>query len=81
MDSRFRGNDDRGSEWRSGPACTSLPAAGTARCTWGVTFDLPGRVHQHRESLIKGFTSRYGVSRFVYYEGFDDMITTITREK
>ncbi|ABQ68789.1 endonuclease [Rhizorhabdus wittichii DC-6] len=47
----------------------------------GVTSDLPGRVHQHRESLIKGFTSRYGVSRLVHYEGFDDMITAITREK
>ena len=47
----------------------------------GATSDLSGRVHQHRESLIKGFTSRYGVSRLVYYEGFDDMITAITREK
>jgi len=47
----------------------------------GVTSDLPGRVYQHRESLIKGFTSRYGVSRLVHYELFGDMITAIEREK
>ena len=47
----------------------------------GVTSDLLGRVHQHRESLIKGFTSRYGVSRLVHYELFNDMISAITREK
>ena len=27
----------------------------------GVTSNLFGRIHQHREGLIKGFTSRYGV--------------------
>lgn len=47
----------------------------------GVTSDLPGRVYQRRESLIKGFTSRYGVSRLVHYELFGDMITAIEREK
>jgi len=47
----------------------------------GVTSDLIARVHQHRESLIKGFSSRYGVTRLVYYECFDDMVSAITREK
>ena len=47
----------------------------------GVTSDLPGRVHQHREGLIKGFTSRYGVTRLVHFELFGDMITAIAREK
>lgn len=47
----------------------------------GVTSDLIARVHQHRESLIKGFSSRYGISRLVYYGCFDDMISAITREK
>ena len=47
----------------------------------GVTTNLLARIHQHRESLIKGFTSRYGVSRLVHYEFFDDMIAAITREK
>ena len=47
----------------------------------GVTSDLPGRVYQHREGLIKGFTSRYGVTRLVHFELFGDMITAIAREK
>jgi putative endonuclease len=28
----------------------------------GVTSTLPGRLHQHRAGLIKGFPSRYGVT-------------------
>ena len=47
----------------------------------GVTSDLLARIHQHRESLIKGFTSSYGVTRLVHFERFDDMISAITREK
>ena len=47
----------------------------------GVTSDLLGRVHQHRESLIKGFASRYGVSRLVHFELFGDMLSAIDREK
>ena len=47
----------------------------------GVTSDLIARLHQHREGLIEGFTSRYGVSRLVYFEMSDDMPTAIAREK
>lgn len=47
----------------------------------GVTSDLMGRLHQHRESLIKGFTSRYGVTRLVHFELFGDMISAIASEK
>jgi putative endonuclease len=47
----------------------------------GVTSDLAGRFHQHRESLIKGFASRYGVNRLVHFEMFDDMVNAIAREK
>lgn len=31
----------------------------------GVTADLARRAYEHRESLIDGFTSRYGVKRLV----------------
>jgi len=47
----------------------------------GVTSNLPVRVHQHRQGLIKGFTSSYGVTRLVRYESFDDMTSAIMREK
>ena len=47
----------------------------------GVTSDLLGRLHQHREGLIKGFTTRYGVHRLIHFEIFDDMRAAIAREK
>ena len=34
----------------------------------GVISNLIARLVQHREGLIKGFTSRYGVTRLVWYE-------------
>lgn len=47
----------------------------------GVTSDLVRRVWEHRNSLVDGFTNRYGVHRLVYYEVFDDMEQAIVREK
>ena len=34
----------------------------------GVTSNLLARLYQHREGLIPGFTSRYGVLRLVWFE-------------
>ncbi|HEU0042982.1 GIY-YIG nuclease family protein [Sphingomonas sp.] len=47
----------------------------------GVTSDPLGRWWQHREKQIKGFTSRYGVTRLVHVEFFGDMEHAILREK
>jgi putative endonuclease len=47
----------------------------------GVTGDLRARVHQHREKLLPGFTSRYNVSKLVYYEAGYDSSGAIAREK
>ena len=47
----------------------------------GVTSDLIGRLWQHRNNAIPGFTSRYGVYRLVYFEMYDDMDRAIAREK
>jgi putative endonuclease len=47
----------------------------------GVTRDLQKRVYQHRMKLVPGFTSRYNVSKLLYYEVFDDAYTAISREK
>jgi len=46
----------------------------------GVTNDLAGRVWEHREGLIPGFTKTYGVKMLVYYETFDDIHEAIHRE-
>ena len=36
----------------------------------GVTNDLVRRVDEHKRGLTPGFTSRYRVSRLVYFEAF-----------
>ena len=46
----------------------------------GVTNDLARRVYEHREGLVKGFTSRYGLKSIVYYEVFDSVSLAIQRE-
>jgi putative endonuclease len=47
----------------------------------GVTSNLLARLQQHREGTIKGFTSRYGVTRLVHFEMADTMEAAIGREK
>jgi putative endonuclease len=47
----------------------------------GVTSDLIGRLYQHRNRQVKGFTSRYGVYRLVRFEQFETMYDAISREK
>ncbi len=47
----------------------------------GVTNDLVRRIWEHRESVVEGFTQKYGVHRLVYFEQFDDMENAIRREK
>ena len=47
----------------------------------GVTFDLHGRMWQHREGIQPGFTRRYAIYRLVHFETYGDMVTAITREK
>ncbi len=46
----------------------------------GVTNNLMRRVYEHREGLIKGFTSRYGLKTIVHYEVFDSILSAIQRE-
>ena len=48
----------------------------------GVTADLPGRTIEHREKIHpKSFTSRYNVTKLVYYELFHSIEEAIEREK
>ena len=47
----------------------------------GVTNDLVRRVYQHKNKLIKGFTSKYSVDRLVWFETYDDITVAIEREK
>ena len=47
----------------------------------GVTSDLIGRTYIHRENLVPGFTSKYGVHRLVWFEQQGDAEYAIRREK
>ena len=47
----------------------------------GVTSDLYGRMAQHDQGLLEGFTQRYGVKQLVYFEFHESMEQAIRREK
>lgn len=47
----------------------------------GVTSDLPGRMYEHREGLLPGFTRQYGVKQLVWYENHSRIEDAIQREK
>ena len=47
----------------------------------GVTNDLARRVDEHKRGRNAGFTSRYRVTRLVYFEQFGDIRDAIAREK
>jgi putative endonuclease len=47
----------------------------------GMTNDLARRVWEHKEKQIKEFTSRYNITKLVYYEIFGTAYDAISREK
>ena len=48
---------------------------------YSVTSNLLRRVSEHKEKKIEGFTSRYNLTKLVYYEEYATMQEAITREK
>jgi putative endonuclease len=47
----------------------------------GVTNDLIRRVFEHRSKAVRGFSSRYNITKLVWFEIYDDPISAISREK
>ncbi|XVN41972.1 MAG: GIY-YIG nuclease family protein [Rickettsia endosymbiont of Argas persicus] len=47
----------------------------------GVTSNIIKRIWQHKQNIIKGFTSKYGIDKLVYFEQFNDVNPAINREK
>ena len=47
----------------------------------GVTNDLRRRLAEHKNKLIRGFTSRYNVTKLVYFEHMTNVLQAIAREK
>jgi len=47
----------------------------------GVTSDLGKRVANHRDKKGSKFTSKYNITKLVYYEGFNHIQDAIAAEK
>ena len=47
----------------------------------GVTNNLAKRAWDHKQKLVKGFTSKYNLNKLVYYEIFTNIVEAIAREK
>ena len=47
----------------------------------GITSKLFGRVFDHKNKIVPGFTSRYKFDMLVYYEEFGEVLEAIAREK
>ncbi len=47
----------------------------------GVTSNLLGRVWQHQNEVVKGFTEKYHLHKLVYFENFETIMQAIIREK
>lgn len=47
----------------------------------GVTSNLEQRMHQHKHHLLEGFTSKYEVTRLVWFVQGEDMVAAIELEK
>ena len=47
----------------------------------GITSNIIKRVYEHKNNIFKGFTSKYRVSKLVYFESFSTPNDAIVREK
>ena len=47
----------------------------------GVTNNLERRIFEHKNKLIKGFSSRYNLNKLIYFETFQSINEAIIREK
>jgi len=63
------------------PATYILASGRNGTLYIGVTSDLISRICQHREHVVEGFTSKYNVTRLVWYELHGTMEDAILREK
>ena len=64
-----------------GPTVYLLASSRNGTLYVGVTSDLMGRIHNHREGLLPGFTRDYGVRMLVWFEQHATMESAILREK
>ena len=63
------------------PHWTCIVASRSGTLYIGMTNNLYARVMPHKNGEVEGFSSKYGCSRLVYEDSFDEMIKAINREK
>ena len=81
----------RAKSWKSGAGMMGPPMekvfhvymlAGKSGVLYtGVTSNLVGRVYQHKQRKVPGFTQKYRVGRLVWFEVHGRAISAIEREK
>lgn len=47
----------------------------------GLTNELERRLGEHKNKILKGFTSRYNIDKLIYFEEFDTYEEAFTRER
>ena len=47
----------------------------------GVTTNLAKRIYEHKNKVIDGFSKRYNLTKLVYLEQTDSIVSAIEREK
>lgn len=47
----------------------------------GVTSNLPRRMQEHKNKTLLGFSSKYNLTKLVYFEQTENIISAIEREK
>lgn len=47
----------------------------------GVSGKLKGRVWEHKNKVVEGFTKKYNIDRLVYFEQSEDVWSALEREK
>ncbi len=47
----------------------------------GVTKDLKRRIYEHKNKLVEGFSSKYNLTKLVYYNETSDVKEAIAFEK
>jgi putative endonuclease len=47
----------------------------------GVTSEFNTRIRQHKNGTFEGFSKKYGCTKLLYYEWFQDIRNAIAREK
>jgi putative endonuclease len=72
---------EKGDSMTKHPCAYILASKRNGTLYTGVTSDLIKRVWEHKQEVVKGFTSKHHIHMLVWYELHESMISAIEREK